>query len=118
MDMFGQSGARERLPDRIVADVSDHAQTIEQAKRLKDACVNADADTAVTGFDFLQGGAGRKGTFRHDRHRQSPTSSGIVNIRSELAQSPAYGGGRIVWCWHLLSSHFRFVEYVARSLQI
>lgn len=50
--MLGQFGAGQRLSDAIVADVGDLAQTVEQAERLKDAGIDADADVGVTGLDF------------------------------------------------------------------
>ena len=117
MDVLRQFGAGERLSNRVVADVSDLAQTGEQAKRLKDTCVNADADTGVPGLDLLKGRTGREGALRHDSHWQPPTPTGIVDVRTELAQGAPHGGGRIVGCGNLKPSHYRLARYVARSLQ-
>ena len=55
--MLWQIGAGQRLSDAVVADVGDLAQTVEQAKRLKDAGIDADADIGVAAFDLLQGRA-------------------------------------------------------------
>src|SRR3546814_18594513 len=85
LDMFGQFGAGQRLSDRVVADIGDLAQTVEQAERLKDARIDADADAGVPSLDFLQGRAGREGALRYDRHRQPATPAGVVDIGAELA---------------------------------
>ena len=53
--MLGQVGAGERLTDAVVADVGDLAQAVEEAERLKDASINADADVGIASLDFLQG---------------------------------------------------------------
>lgn len=90
--MLGQFGAGQRLSDAIVADVGDLAQTVEQAERLKDAGIDADADVGVTGLDSLQRRAGREGALGHDRHRQPATAAGVVDIRTKLSQGAADGG--------------------------
>lgn len=82
MDVLGQFRAGERLSNWVVADVGDLAQTVEQAERLKDARINADADIGVPGLDLLQGRAGREGAFRDDSHWQPPTPTGIVDVRT------------------------------------
>ena len=56
--MLGQFGAGQRLSDAIVADVGDLAQTVEQAERLKDAGIDADADVGVTGLDSFATSSG------------------------------------------------------------
>ncbi len=105
--MLWQFGAGERLSYRIVADVCDLAQTIQQAQRLKDAGINADADIGIAGLNFLQSRARGEGTLRHNRHRQSPTSAGVVDVCAELAQGPPHSSGRIMWSWHLTPSYYR-----------
>jgi hypothetical protein len=40
VDPLGQSGAGERLADRVVADIGDLAETIEQAESLKNSSIN------------------------------------------------------------------------------
>ena len=68
MDVLRQLCACERLPNRVIADVGDLAQAVEQAKRLKYARINSDADISVPGLDLLEGRAGRKGALSYDRH--------------------------------------------------
>ena len=114
VDVLGQVGAGQGLPDRVVADIGDLAQTVEQAERVKDARIDANADIGIPGLDLLQRRAGGEGTLRHDRHWQ-PTST--MDVRAEFAKSASHGGRRMVWCWYLIPSHFRLAEYVARRLQ-
>ena len=64
--MLWQFGAGERSADAVVADVGDLAQAIEQAERLENAGIYADADVGVPGFDPLQSRAGREGALGHD----------------------------------------------------
>lgn len=90
--MLGQFGAGQSLSDGIVADVGDLAQTREQPECLKNAGINADADAGVSRLDLLQSRAGREGTLRHNSHGQAPTSTRIVDIGAQLAQSAPYGG--------------------------
>lgn len=52
--MLGQLGAGERLADAVVADVGDLDQAVEQAERLENAGIDADADVGVAGFDSLE----------------------------------------------------------------
>ena len=54
MDVLGQFGAGECLSDGIIAKVGNLTQTFEQAERLKDARINANADIAVPSLDLLQ----------------------------------------------------------------
>jgi len=54
----------------------------EVHKRLQDGGVDADADIGIASFDLLQGRAGRERTRCHDRHRQSPSTTGVVDIRA------------------------------------
>src|SRR5262245_17617490 len=94
--MLWQFGAGERSADAVVADGGDLAPAIEPGELLENAVIYADADAGVPGFDPLQSRAGRDGALGHDRHRQPPASTGIVDVRAELAQGPPNGGGRIV----------------------
>ena len=94
--MLWQCGAGQRLSDGVVTDVGDLAQTVEQAERLQDPGIDADADTGVPRFDSLQGRTGREGALGYDRHRQPPAPTGIVDVRPELAQRTSHGSGRIV----------------------
>lgn len=96
MDVLGEFGAGERLADAVVADVGDLDQAIEQAERLENAGIDADADIGVAGFDSLQRRAGREGALGDDGHRQPPTTSGVMDVRAELAQGPPNGGRGIV----------------------
>ena len=112
--MLWQCGAGERLPDAIAADIGNLAQTVEQAERLKDGGVDADADIGVAGFDLLQGRAGREGALGHDRHGETTATTGVAEIRAELAQGAFDSGRSMVWCWHLISSRYRINKYVAR----
>lgn len=82
--MLGKFSAGQRLPDGIVTDVGELAKTVEQAERLQNGGINADADVGVAGLDPLQGRAGGEGALGHDRHGQPPAPTGIVNIRAEL----------------------------------
>lgn len=95
--MLGQVGAGERLTDAVVADVGDLAQAVEQAERLQDAGINADADVGVPSFDPLQCRARREGALGYDRHRQPPTSTGIMDVRPKLAQRAPHRSRRVVW---------------------
>src|SRR5580704_14175406 len=65
-DAFRQLRAGQGLADAVARDVGEFAQAVEQAKRLQDCGVNADADIGVARFDLLQGRAGRERAFRHD----------------------------------------------------
>lgn len=85
MDALGQLGTGESLPDGVVADVRDFTQAVEQAERLEDAGVDADADIGVASLDPLQRGSGRKGALGRDRHRQAPASTGVVDVRPQLS---------------------------------
>ena len=102
--MPGQLGAGEGLSDGVIADVGNPAQAVEQAERLQDTGVDADADMGVAGFDPLKGGPGREGAFRHDRHRQPPAATGIMDVRPKFAQGSTDGGRRIVRGRHMSPS--------------
>lgn len=117
MDVLGQFRAGQRLSDRVVADVGDLAQTVEQAERLKDASIDADADIGIASLDLLQGRTGREGALRDDGHWQPPTPTGVVDVCAELTQDASYSGGRGMRCRHLIPSHYGLAEYVARRLQ-
>lgn len=52
--MLGQLGTGERLADAVIADVRDLDQAVEQAERLENAGIDADADVGVAGSDSLQ----------------------------------------------------------------
>jgi len=56
MNMLGKIRAGKGLPDFVVADVRNPAQTVEQAERLQDTGVNSDADIGAAGLYSLQGG--------------------------------------------------------------
>ena len=105
--MLWQCGAGERLPDAIAADIGNLAQAVEQAERLKDGGVDADADIGVAGFDLLQGRSGREGALGHDRHGETAAAAGVADIRAELSQCPFCRSRCIMWCWHLNSSRYK-----------
>lgn len=107
MDVLGQIGAGQRLPDAVVADVGDSAQAVEEAEGLQDAGIDADADIGVAGFDPLQRRARREGALSHDSHRQSAPAACIVNVRAELAQGAPDGSRRVMWGRHMTPSHYR-----------
>ena len=117
MDVLGQFRAGQRLSNRVVAYVGYLAKTVEQAERLKDACINADADIGVPSLDLLQGRAGREGALCDNSHWQPPAPTGIVDVCTKLAQDAPHSGGRAMWCGHLTPSNYRLARYVARSLQ-
>ena len=98
---MGSSALASACPTLSLPMSATSAQAVEQTERLQDAGINADADVGVAGLDLLQGRAGREGALGHDRHRQPPPSTGIVNVRAELAQGTPHGGGRIVRSRHL-----------------
>lgn len=98
--MLGQVGAGERLTDAVVADVGDLAQAVEEAERLQDAGINADADIGVPGFDPLQRRSRREGALGYDRHRQPSASTGIMDVRPKLAQRAPHRSRRVVWSGH------------------
>lgn len=106
--MFGQLGGGQRLTDRVVTDVCDLAQTVEQAECKKDAGIDADADARIPRLDPLQCRPGCEGAFGDDRHGQPPTPTGVVDIGPEFAQRAPNGGWRIVWCGHMTPSHYKF----------
>jgi hypothetical protein len=54
VDVLWKVGAGKSLPYAVVADVGDPAQSIEQAERVQDRRVDADADVGIAGFDPLQ----------------------------------------------------------------
>lgn len=91
--MLGQLGTGERFADAVVADVRDLDQAVEQAERLENAGIDADADVGVAGFDSRQRRAGREGALGDDGHRQPPTPAGIMDVRAELAQCPRTAAG-------------------------
>lgn len=99
--MLGKFGAGESLSNAVVADICDLTQPFQQTERLEDGGVNADTDVGVAGFDLLQGRAGREGALRHDRHGQSSMATGIVDVRTELAQGALDSSRRMVWCGHV-----------------
>lgn len=115
MDALGQLGTGESPPDAIVADVGNLAQAVEETERLENTGIDADADVGVAGFDSLEGGAGREGAFRHNRHGQPAAAAGVMDVRAQLAQGAPHSGGRIVRSRHLTSSHYKILIYVARS---
>lgn len=98
--MLRQVGAGERLTDAVVADVGDMAQAVEQAERLQDTGINADADVGVSGFDPLQCRARREGALGYDCHRQPSASTGIMDVRPKLAQRALHRSRRVVWSGH------------------
>lgn len=69
MNVLRQIGTRQCLPDAVVAYVGNLTKTFKQAKSLKYAGIDADANICVAGFDPLQGRTGREGALRDDRHR-------------------------------------------------
>ena len=117
MDAFGQSRAGQRLPDTVVADVCHLAQAVEQAQRLKNSGIDADADAGISSLDPLQCRSGSEGAFGDDRHGQPPTTTGILDVRPELAQCPLHRGGRSVWSRNMTPWHYVLERYVARRLQ-
>ena len=84
VDVLGQVGAGQGLPDRVVADIGDLAQTVEQAERVKDARIDANADIGIPGLDLLQRRAGGEGTLRHDRHWQPTTPTSTMDVRAKI----------------------------------
>lgn len=106
--MLGQVGTGERLTDAVVADVGDLAQALEEAERLQDAGIDADADVGVPGFDPLQSRARSEGALGYHRHRQPSASTGIMNVSPKLAQHAPHRSRRVVWSGH----------YVTFALQI
>lgn len=98
--MLGEFSAGERLADAVIADVGEPAQAVEQAERLQDAGVNADADISVSGFNPLQCRPGREGALGHDGHRQPSAPTGIVDVRAELAHGAPHGSRRVMWGRH------------------
>lgn len=66
--MLGKLGAGQRLANGIVANVGELTQSLEQAERLQDGGIDADADVGVAGLDPLQGRAGGEGALGHDGH--------------------------------------------------
>lgn len=100
MDVLGQMGTGQCLSDAVIADVGDLAESVEQAECLEDAGINADADVGVPSFDSLQCRAGREGALGHDRHWQPSASTGIVYVRSKLAQGTPHGGRGGMWSGH------------------
>ena len=101
MDALGKPGAGKSLPNAVVADIRDLAQSIEQAECMKDGSINADADGGVARFDLLQGRAGSESALRYDCHRQSPTTAGVVDVRAKLAQGALGGSRRTMRCRHV-----------------
>lgn len=99
--MLRQLGAGQCLPDAVVTDVGYPGQAIEQTEGLQDPGIDADADAGVSGFDSLQGGARRESALRHDCHGEPPATTGVVNVRPELAERSLYGGGRMVRGGHM-----------------
>jgi hypothetical protein len=68
MNVLGQIGTRQCLPDAIVAYVRNLTKTFEQSKGLKYSGIDADADICVAGFDPLKGRTRREGAIRYDSH--------------------------------------------------
>lgn len=116
-DALGELGARQGLAHAVAADVGDLAQPLEQAKRVQDGGIDAHADIGVARFDLLEGRAGCERAFRHDGHGQSPPSTSIMDICTELAQDAPHGGRGMVWRWHMRPSRYQMPIYVARRLQ-
>src|SRR4051794_30135285 len=82
VDALRQLRAGQGLADAVAADVGNLAEAIEQAQRLQDGGVDADADIGVASFDLLQGRTGRKRALGHDCHGQPPPPTGVVDIRA------------------------------------
>ena len=101
----------DRLPNRIRAlrkargssSLAPLEGPVEQAKRLQDAGINADADVGVPGFDPLQCRARREGALGYDRHRQPSASTGIMDVRPKLAQRAPHRSRRVVWSGHFVT---------------
>ncbi len=53
--MLWKFGAGQRLPNSVIADVSNLSKPIEQAECLKDARIDAYADIGVASFNPLKG---------------------------------------------------------------
>ena len=51
--MLGQFRASQNLSNGVVVNVGDLAQTVQQAERLKDAGIYADANICVPSLDPL-----------------------------------------------------------------
>src|ERR1700733_913560 len=69
-DALRQLGAGKGLADAIAADVGDFSETVEEAERLQDGGIDADADIGVARFDPLQGRARCESALGHHGHRQ------------------------------------------------
>ena len=96
MGVLRQLSASQRLAYAVIADVGDLSQSFEQAERLEDAGIDADADTWLPSLDFLQGRARRESPLGHHRHRQPATPARVMDVRTELAQRVSHGGGRVM----------------------
>ena len=108
MNVLGQIGTRQCLPDTIIAYVGNLTKTFKQPKGLKYSSIDADADICVAGFDPLQGRTGCERTLRDDCHGQLAAASCVVDIRAEPTQGAAHGRWRSMWSRHLQPSHYIF----------
>lgn len=112
--MLRQVGAGERLTDAVVADVGDLAQAVEQAERLQDAGINADADVGVPASTLCSVERDVKArsatTAIGSRRRRRASWMSAPSLRS--ARRTAAGG--LCGVAILTPSHYRSTKYVAR----
>ena len=116
--MLRQIGAGERLADAVVADVGDLTQAVEQAKRLQDAGINADADVGVPGFDPLQCRARCEGALGYDSHRQPSASTSIMDVRPKLAQRAPHRSRRVVWSRHFGTFALQIIQICSTKITL
>jgi len=88
-------------PDRVLGQVGQVPDPIDQAKHIQRGCVRAHADARVAGFESPQGRWRDLDPIGHDRSLNTPAAARIPDIGSELAEGPA-NGQRHWWCgsWH------------------
>ena len=90
--MLRQLGRGLGQANAIYADIGYLVQSVQQAERLKDSAVDANADAGISFLDLLQGRAGGESSLRHNRHGKMAATTSIAQICAQLAQGALHGG--------------------------
>jgi hypothetical protein len=89
----------------VVAGGCKLAQPFEKAQRLKNCCVDSDADSGVAVLDPLESGTAREGAIGHHTGGKTSAPAGIAKVLPKLTKGALNRYGGAVWGWHGCKLH-------------